>query len=134
MMPLRSCQILFSVLCSCLLLGNGTSFSRSILNRRICSHNNHFRTTRYHLSSLQPLKSTSTYSSSETISNKPSFDLQLALLLAGFSFEAYNERMIGKRTLGLDRTVVTFTSSAFIRNVFSGMIIAMKILSRLRIF
>ena len=48
------------------------------------------------------------------------FDLQLALLLAGFSFEAYNERTIGKKTIGLDNTVVNFTSSSFIRSIFSG--------------
>jgi len=48
------------------------------------------------------------------------FDLQLALLLAGFSFEAYNERTIGKKTIGLDNTVINFTSSSFIRSIFSG--------------
>lgn len=51
------------------------------------------------------------------------FDFKLALLLAGFSFESYNEKLIGKKVIGLDNTIVTYSSSKFIQFMFSGLII-----------
>jgi hypothetical protein len=49
------------------------------------------------------------------------FDISLAVILAGYSFEAYNEpSSLGKVAYGLDGTNITFTSSEFVQRVFSG--------------
>lgn len=50
------------------------------------------------------------------------FDLPLAVILAGYSFETYNEAPIGKIAIGSDGTRVIFTSSDFIRNIFTGVV------------
>ena len=52
----------------------------------------------------------------------PTFDLPLAVILAGYSFEAYNEPPIGKVAIGSDGTRITFSSSDFIRNFFTGVV------------
>jgi C2 domain len=52
-----------------------------------------------------------------------SFDLKLAVILAGYSFEAYNEPSVGKVAYGLDGTHITFTSSEYIRRLFSGALV-----------
>jgi hypothetical protein len=50
------------------------------------------------------------------------FDICTATVLAGFAFDAYNEPGVGKVAKGEDQTVITFTSSAFIWQVFEGVI------------
>jgi hypothetical protein len=52
------------------------------------------------------------------------FDISLAVILAGYSFEAYNEpSSLGKLAYGLDGTNITFTSSEFVQRVFSGALV-----------
>lgn len=116
MTKLKSMLIL--ILCLLHLLQSGECFHRiskssSRLQSRIISksRNSH---------SISSLPSHSSIQLNINKEKDHDFDLQLALLLAGFSFEAYNERIVGKRTLGLDSTVINFTSSSFIRNIFSG--------------
>jgi C2 domain len=56
-------------------------------------------------------------------SRSSSFDLKLAVILAGYSFEAYNEPSVGKVACGLDGTHITFTSSEYIRRLFTGALV-----------
>lgn len=55
------------------------------------------------------------------------FDLTCATILAGYSFEVYNEAEVGKPALGLDNTKLLFSSLQHIREAFSGtMLISLK--------
>ena len=46
------------------------------------------------------------------------FDLTTSVILAAYSFDAYNEPTTGKTAKGLDKTSITFTSADFIRQSF----------------
>jgi hypothetical protein len=51
------------------------------------------------------------------------FDIALAVILAGYAFESYNEPSVGKVAMGLDSTKITFTSADFIRRAFAGVLL-----------
>lgn len=110
----------------CLLPFHGLSFHSSLLKPRVHKHSSfHIIRKDDCITRLLSTQSSEVQSIIKYKQDKESkdFDLQLALLLAGFSFEAYNERIVGKRTLGLDNTVINFTSSSFIRSIFSAVLL-----------
>jgi len=54
----------------------------------------------------------------------PKFDVFLAVALAGYSFQSYNEAPVtGKKAYGPDGTIITFTSPELIRLAFSGVLL-----------
>ena len=54
----------------------------------------------------------------------PKFDLFLAVALAGYSFQSYNEAPVtGKKAYGPDGTIITFTSPELINLAFSGVLL-----------
>ena len=57
-----------------------------------------------------------------TTTSNDKFDLPLAVILGGYSFEAYNEPPLGKVATGTDGTRIIFTSSEFIRHIFTGVV------------
>lgn len=62
------------------------------------------------------------YAKSASITD--TFDLQVAVALGGYSFQAYNEASSnGKVAKGLDRTQITFTSTDFIKRSFDGVLL-----------
>lgn len=52
----------------------------------------------------------------------PRFSFFTAVVLAAYAFESYNDPSIGKIAKGVDGTEITFTSSEFIRDFFSGVV------------
>ena len=48
------------------------------------------------------------------------FDLPLAVILAGYSFQAYNDPTAGKVAYGIDGTNITFCSLDYVKKIFAG--------------
>eukprot|EP01038_Epipyxis_sp_PR26KG_P004829 gene4829-6767_t len=57
---------------------------------------------------------------SHSQNNTNLFDFGLSVVLASYSFESYNEPVVGKIAKGIDGTSVVFTSTEYIRRIFSG--------------
>ncbi len=51
------------------------------------------------------------------------FDIELAVALGGYSFEVYNNPPVGKVSVGLDCTTVSFHSTSFVRSATSGVLL-----------
>jgi len=49
-----------------------------------------------------------------------SFDMTLAVILAGYSFQAYLDPPAGKVAYGVDGTDITFCSADYVKRVFAG--------------
>ena len=48
------------------------------------------------------------------------FDLSLAIILAGYAFQSYNDPPAGKVAYGIDGTNMTFCSADYVKRIFSG--------------
>jgi hypothetical protein len=48
------------------------------------------------------------------------FNSVLGVILAGYSFEAYNQPSVGKSAIGLDATEVIYSSTSYIKSAFKG--------------
>ena len=110
-MILRSslCYILVTILVR--LQTAGSLITSLLINQYMSIHRNHIT---YHKSTINTI---------HQIEKDNDFDFKLSLLLAGFSFESYNDKVIGKKAVGLDHTIITFTSSNLIKQVFKGVLL-----------
>ena len=56
----------------------------------------------------------------DDIKDSIKFDLPLAVILAGYSFQAYNDPSAGKVAYGIDGTNITFCSLDYVKRIFAG--------------
>ena len=105
--------LLFYILISLLCLQKAGSLITSFLINQYKSINH-----RHHITCHK-----ATINTINQIEKDNDFDFKLSLLLAGFSFESYNDKVMGKKAVGLDHTIITFTSSNLINKVFKGVLL-----------